>query len=78
MQERGIMPNKRGTKRKTKRLPVMFSHEWEKHIVRSSHLSESGVFVKTGKPLAPNAPIKIIMKTESEMGIRLFFHALIG
>jgi hypothetical protein len=72
------MADKRGAKRRIKRYSVVCSHELEKEMGISSDLSETGIFVKTRKHPESDSPIKIILKTESKMGIRLFFHAFIG
>jgi hypothetical protein len=71
------MADNRGAKRRIKLFPLVFSHELGKDMGTSSNFSETGIF-KTRKCLEPDSPIKIILKTESKTGVRLFFHSFIG
>jgi len=71
------MADKRNAKRKIKRLPLLFLHEWGEHRGRSSNLSKTGIFVKTRKPLEPDSTIKIILKTGEDNGSVLELNGMV-
>ena len=62
------MADKRAAKKRIKRLPLVFLHESGEHRGRSSNLSKTGIYVKTRKPLEPDSPIMIILKTDEDNG----------
>ena len=68
------MADKRETKRKIKRMSLVFLHEWGEHRGRSSNLSGKGIYIKTRKPLEPDSPIMILLKIDEDKGLFLELH----
>jgi len=73
--EREVIVANRRAKRKSESVPLVLFNEGKKYMGRFSVFTKTGTFIKNRKPLESDSPKKIILKTESKMGIHLFFHA---
>ncbi len=65
------MAEKRKTERKIKRFPVAFLCGTQTYRGRSSDISNSGLFIRTRKPLKPGVSVKMVLEMDNHCKIAL-------